>query len=44
MYGAEGGYWFSIKCYMKDSPFVIITICLFSTITIFGYALRICER
>jgi potassium intermediate/small conductance calcium-activated channel subfamily N protein 2 len=44
MYGADKGYWFSIKCLMKNNPFLLIVICMGITIAVFGYALRICER
>ena len=44
MYGCENGYYYALKCLMKRWPLLMIGISILSSIAVFGYALRICER
>jgi len=44
MYGANNQYLYACKCIMKESPLPNVLFGFFSSVVIFGYMVRICER
>ena len=44
LYGCEPGYFYAAKCYMQESPLMVVIVLFILSIIIMGHALRICEE
>lgn len=43
-YGCTSGFFFSVKCLMKESPLNCVIVLFFISIIMFGHGIRVAEE